>query len=114
MGDPIVKLLDLHSVWAVRHLHLQVFGRWPGPQAVHHPYERILELREDEYCGCAVGDKLYGECCRNEDLATNPIANAVSFFFFSGGCLREPPEAVARFVRQEKEEPPRLDELLVQ
>ena len=42
IGDPIVQLLDLYSVWAVRHLHLTVVGRWPGPQAVIHPYERIL------------------------------------------------------------------------
>lgn len=114
IGDPIIKLLDLYSLWAVRHLHLQVFGRWPGRQAVRHPYERILELREDEYCGCALGEKLHGECCRNKDLARNRIADAVSFFVFSGGRLREPPEAVVHFVRQEKTIPPWIGDLLAQ
>ena len=112
IGDPAVRLLDLYTVWAVRHLHLQVFGRWPGRQTAHHPYERVLELRDDEYCGCLLGDRLYGDCCRDKDLRKIRVADAVSFIY-SPNWVREPPEAVVRFVRQEKKEPPRLDELLV-
>ena len=29
-GDSIVKLLDLYSLWALRHQHLEILGRWPG------------------------------------------------------------------------------------
>jgi hypothetical protein len=43
---------------------------------------------------------VYGECCRDSDLARNRIADAVNFFFFSGGRLRAPPETVVQFVRR--------------
>lgn len=99
-GEPIVELLDLYTVWAVRHLHLRVLGRWPGPQAVHMPYERILELNTDELCGCGNSKRRYGECCRGKDLARNRIKDAVEFFFWSGGVLRSPPAPVERFVRE--------------
>jgi hypothetical protein len=110
-GDSLVLLLDLYTVWTLRQLHLQVLGRWPGYQAVAHPYERILELREDEYCGCGRTDRLYGECCRDKDLGRNRIADAVSFFFFSGGRLREPPEAIVQFAREARH-PPKISDLL--
>lgn len=109
-GDPIIELLDLYSLWAVRHLHLEVFGRWPGQQAVFHSYERILELKVDEYCGCDKSDKLYGECCREKDLARNRIADAVNFVIGFAGGLREPPSAIVRSAR-EQSEPPALTDL---
>lgn len=105
LGDPIVNLLDIYTLWAVRHLHLQVFGRWPGHQAVHHPAERLLELRADEHCGCGQSDKLYGECCMPKDLARNCIQDALTFFWRSGG-FRRPPDVITRFVREGKELPP--------
>ena len=110
-GHSLVLLLDLYTVWALRQLHLQVLGRWPGYQAVAQPYERILELRPDEYCGCNWSDRLYGECCRDSDLARDRVADAISFFFFSGGRLREPPESVVSFARDRKN-PPRISDLL--
>lgn len=110
-GDPLVVLLDLYTVWALRHLHLELLGRWPGYQAVAQPYERILELRPDEYCGCGASDKLYGDCCREKDLAGDRIRAAVRFLFSSGGRLREAPEAVVRFARKAKN-PPVIHELL--
>lgn len=111
IGDPLVELLDLYTLWALRHLHLQVFGRWPGYQAVPHPYERILELREDEHCGCGKSDKLYGECCRDNDLARDRIADAVNFFMRYSGGLRNPPSIVLRFIH-EQIDPPRFSDLL--
>lgn len=111
IGDHIVELLDLYTLWALRHLHLQVLGRWPGHQSVRHPYERILELREDERCGCGKTDKLYGECCRKNDMARNQLADAVSFVVHSGGGLRKPPVAVMMFIH-EQIEPPRFRDLL--
>jgi len=104
LGDSLVVLLDIYSLWAVRHLHSQVFGRWPGRQFIRYPAERILELRPDEYCGCADGDKLYGECCMSKDLARDRIRDALSFFWQSGG-LRSPPDAVTKFVRDLKQPP---------
>ncbi|MES9897675.1 MAG: hypothetical protein ABW148_01480 [Sedimenticola sp.] len=111
-GDSIVELLDLYTLWAFRHLHLEVFGRWPGQQAVFHPYERILELKEDEYCGCGRPDMLYGECCRDKDLSRNQVADAVNFVIEFAGGLREPPHAIVQSVR-EQSEPPSLNDLLL-
>lgn len=111
MGEPVVELLDLYTLWALRHLHLQVFGRWPGQQSVRHPYERILELREDEHCGCGTSDKRYGECCREKDLARNRIADAVNFQMVYMGGLRHPPSSIVRFVR-EQIDAPRFSDLL--
>lgn len=103
-GDSIVELLDLYTLWGLRHLHLQLFGRWPGHQVVHRPYERIMELKEDEYCGCGESDKRYGECCREKDLARDQIADAAEFGF-SYSSLRKCPDSVTSFIREWKEVP---------
>lgn len=110
-GDHIVELLDIYTLWALRYLHLEVFGRWPGQQAVLHPYERILELKEDEHCGCGRSNKLYGECCQNKDLLRNRVADAVNFIVVFAGGLREPPSAIVRFIR-EQSGPPVINDLL--
>ena len=96
-GNPLVELFDLYSVWALRHLHLRTFGRWPGPQAVHRPYERLLELNPEEHCGCGSQARTYAECCRPEDFDGDRIRDAVDFMFWSGGTLRAPPLAVVDF-----------------
>jgi hypothetical protein len=110
-GDSLVDLMDLYTVWVLRHLHLQTVGRWPGYQSVRLPYERILELRPDEFCGCEQSHLLYGGCCRNTDLARDRMADAMNFFFFSQGRLREPPASVLRFVH-EGGEPPAVNDVL--
>lgn len=109
-GDSLVTLLDLLTLWAVRHLYLREFGRWPGYQSIHFPGERLLELRPDEHCGCAHGEKLYRECCMPRDLAGNQIAHCLNFFRETGG-FRNPPEAVVDHVRFNKC-PPDLTDLV--
>lgn len=103
-GDSIVELLDLYTLWALRHHHLQSFGRWPGHQVVHLPFERTMELTEDEYCGCGESGKRYGECCREKDLARDQIADAAEFGF-RYNSLRKSPDAVMSFVRDQQEAP---------
>jgi hypothetical protein len=95
-GDSLVELTDLYTVWALRHLYLQSFGRWPGHQAVHHPIERILELHDDECCGCGTSGKLYGHCCKANDSARNRVADAVQFALSPPRC---PPQSIVRVVR---------------
>ncbi|MDR6495605.1 hypothetical protein J2797_005529 [Paraburkholderia terricola] len=97
--SPLVGLLDLYTLWAVRQLHLRTFGRWPGYQSVRYPYERTLELREDEYCGCARYTQLYGKCCRDADRALSQIREAVLFTLGMHGGLRQPPSAIVNFLR---------------
>lgn len=105
-GDSIVKLLDIYTLWAVRHLHLQILKLWPGAQVAHHVYERLTELKEDELCGCGSLTKKYGECCRPNDLNRDRIADAVKFIC-DGGADRKPPEDVSRFIN-EQDNPPLL------
>ena len=89
-GQPIVRLLDLYTVWALRHLHLEVLGKWPGQQVAHYRIERILEQRDNEYCGCGASNKLYGDCCKHDDIAETEVADAVQFLFLP----RRPPTEV--------------------
>lgn len=108
-GDPLVELLDLYTVWALRHAYLRHFGRWPGEQSVPLGYERVMELHEDEHCGCGQSGKRYGECCREKDFAGNRIADAVKFVLAFGS--RRPPTAVSRFV-YDQTNPPRIGDLI--
>ena len=98
--EGLVQLVDLYTLWAVRHLHLEVFGRWPGPQAVHRPYERILEIRADEHCGCGCAKGMYSECCRAQDLGRDLIVDAVEFVCWTRFELRAPPPEVLNFARR--------------
>lgn len=97
-GDSLIELVDLYSVWALRHLHLRHTGRWPGPQSVHRPYERILEIRPDEQCGCATSRGTYERCCLHSDLGRDRIADAVDFAIFSRWQLRRPLYEVEQFM----------------
>src|SRR5207245_666296 len=63
----------------------------------HHPYERILEFRPDEFCGCASTGKLYADCCLEKDRSLNQLSAAVNFAFWSQG-IRKPPEEIVAFV----------------
>lgn len=106
-GDEIVKLLDLFSLWALRQLHLEICGRWPGYQSVHHPYERLTELRDDEFCGCGNTNQFYGQCCKKHDLARDKDADAFDFYSSrSNGGVRTPPETIKKIIRDREERPP--------
>ena len=108
-GDPIVTLLDIYMVWALRHLHLEVEGRWPGPQSAPHIYERLLELRDNELCGCGrSAPRKYSQCCKASDLRANRLAEAIRFGAFSDWSCRQPPAAIMQFI-DELKQPPELE-----
>lgn len=110
IGQPIVSLLDIYTLWALRHFHLEVFGRWPGYQAVHHPYERGRELNPDEFCGCGLlPSKRYRECCQEKDLKRDRVADAVDFLFFTGWKPRTPPESILKFIWNQNAPPSTRD-----
>lgn len=69
VGDALIDLLDLYSVWTARHLYHQIFGRWPGAQYLHTPYERLTFHQPGELCGCGSLTKCYEECCLEDDLS---------------------------------------------
>lgn len=98
-GHSLVTLLDLHTLWVLRHLHLALYGRWPGRQAVHNAFERHRELHPDELCGCdSLIDKTYGECCQARDKASNLVAAAVRFNIATKGGVRQPPGFLRRYL----------------
>ena len=110
LGDPLLDLFDLYTVWGIRHLHLRCFGRWPGPQAVADPYERILEFNDDELCGCGAVNARYSECCRDRDQRCLGVSLAMGYTGRMMGGLRHPPAVVTQFIREQRQ-PPTSSEL---
>lgn len=104
-GSSIVTLLDLYTVWALRHLHLELFNRWPGPQAAFHPYERRMEFHANERCSCGSG-RMYRGCCASRDAARRLIPDAVSFAVRFAGGRREPPARLAQVALNVAHPPP--------
>lgn len=108
-GDSIVALLDLHTLWSLRHLHLAVFNKWPAQQCVRHSYERIPELEPDEMCGCdSAKGKSYSKCCQAKDLEKNRVRAAITFSLTDNGSIRQPPSSI-RKVLQTFHNPPQPD-----
>lgn len=112
LGDSLVELLDYYTVWALRQLHLQIYGRWPGRQRAHLYYERALELRCDERCACG-SSKAYSECCESADRQRDRLIDAIDFFRL-GGSTRRPPEAIVAFAQTQQNPPSVTDFLPVQ
>jgi hypothetical protein len=74
--DSLVTLLDLYTVWALRHLHLEWFGVWPGLQFIEPTFERLEELHPSECCGCG-SSKQYAECCMPRDATANRLKEII-------------------------------------
>lgn len=109
IGGSLVTLLDLYTLWALRHLHIQDYGYWPGRQVANYVTERLLELKPFELCGC--GESMtYGECCRAADLKADRLFELMKFYDL-GGFHRSPPQVISKFV-QGKGPTPIISEVL--
>jgi hypothetical protein len=107
-GGDLRTLLDLYSVWALRHLHLEVFDRWPGKQYTlvgADPQAQALyrqkECKDDELCGCGSETQRYSECCKPFDLRGNIIEQMTAFLRATGPggfANRQPPQPVVEFI----------------
>lgn len=106
-GGDLTSLIDLYTVWALRHLHLKVLGRWPGrqyslppPNEVLNPYYRLVQCKDAELCGCGSLTTRYADCCKPKDLLSDFGRLAQEFVRRMGGGLRDrkPPTAVVDFV----------------
>ncbi|MBL3588493.1 MAG: hypothetical protein JMN24_01700 [gamma proteobacterium endosymbiont of Lamellibrachia anaximandri] len=107
LGDKLRDLLDIYTLWALRHEHLNLCGRWPGHQAVPHVYERITELKPDELCGCGKKDLRYADCCQETDLTSPFIENFFRFMRFTQGSLqRSPPSEIVEMIKHHATPPP--------
>ena len=112
-GGELDTLLNLYTVWTMRHLHLEVIGYWPGRHhSLDHPYYRLMEVRPKELCTCGIRGVRYGDCCRPRDLRNDLMKMKTDFETWQGGGIRDraPPEAVAAFIAG-KEELPRLRDI---
>ncbi|WP_150125015.1 SEC-C metal-binding domain-containing protein [Tsuneonella mangrovi] len=109
-GDDLRALLDLYSVWAVRHLHLELLGQWAGRQYAlldqngrPDPYYRLTQIDPKELCTCSSGRR-YGQCCMPSDLRVGILAAKVYFERRHGGRgigERKPPKGVVAFLNGE-------------
>lgn len=106
-GDSLVTLFDLYTIWALRHLYLEYFGRWPGPQASTSSIERVAEFKNDEWCGCSRPRGTYGNCCRQRDLAGVTLGEVLAFGVFREERDRHPPSDITAFA-QSMIDPPTL------
>ncbi len=101
-GGSLATLIDLYSVWAMRHLHNEVIGRWPGKHyALPHPYYRLAEVKPDELCTCGIPFARYGSCCRPNDLKHDVFKLKADFEARNGGRGirdRAPPAPIVDFV----------------
>lgn len=105
-GGDLRTLLDLYTVWALRHLHLAVIGRWAGrqyalldPAGRPMPYYRLMEFRDGELCSCDSGSR-YGNCCKPHDLAQNFPSVVRQFQALHQGRGihdRQPPDPIIRY-----------------
>lgn len=111
-GESIVKLLDLYTLWAFRHEYLKHYGRWPGHQSVPLVYERLNELKDDEYCGCENSTLLYSECCKQHDHNQSVIQSLLEFMRFTRGNIhRHPPREIIDTMKHRRS-PPSMEGLL--
>jgi hypothetical protein len=107
-GQSLVGLLDLFTTWAIRHLHLKLFGTWPGKQVARDISERLYEMTDSELCGCGSLSR-YSGCCKSHDEKIDKLAAAVSFQLRFGN--RRPPDDVIAFLRDGRSMLPSMDKL---
>lgn len=110
-GESLIALLDIYTLWVLRQLHLEVLGRWPGPQSVPYLYERLVEFRDGELCGCANSQRQYADCCKDSDLAKSRIREAIAFNNAIGWQDRNPPAAVYASMLIQRP-PPELQDII--
>lgn len=112
IGEPLVDLLDLYTLWVFRHLYLHIYGRWPGLQSSPYAWERFLELRSDEFCGCgALPYRLYADCCQGTDRSGRGLRDLMEYMLRGGILERSPPVAICKFAR-ERGTPPAIETVL--
>ena len=98
--EGLLGLVDIYVLWAVRKLHRDYLGWWPGPQVGPCAHYRLREFDRREDCGCG-SNRTYGECHLAADLLQEPKAAAAEFRrqFECDYEDRRPPETVLNAAR---------------
>jgi hypothetical protein len=121
-GGDLRTLLDLYSVWTLRHLHLDLTGLWPGKQYAMigsrpelSALYRISECEPQELCGCGSEKLTYAECCQPKDSALPRMALIELFMreIPGGFASRRPPPQIDSFIKDQTDLPPMKDVHLV-
>lgn len=99
-AEGLLGLVDIYVLWAVRKIHRDYFGWWPGPQLGPCAHYRLREFDPREDCGCG-SDKRYGDCHLAADMLAHPDAAAAEFQRLFNGNYddRRPPEHVMAAAR---------------
>lgn len=97
-GDSLVELLDLYTLWCVRHLYLKELGVWPGDQVIHSAAERWSEGLPNEQCGCG-SQALYKDCCQMHDRGSGLLESSIAFITRGGAVRRAPPDKIFSILR---------------
>lgn len=100
-GHPLAGLLDFYSVWALRQLHLEEFGRWAGEQFSPHPFYSLVEFKSGELCSCNNDPpREYESCCKPTHLKHPLHILQADFERVMGVKLgdRKPPKYVTDFM----------------
>lgn len=106
-GGNLIELIDQYTKWAFCHLHLETLRWWPGRQTAEYVYERLIELKDNEWCGCRPESKRYADCCKQSDLAADRFRAAIEFVGrFLKYKPRQPPASVSRLMSQRGKPPP--------
>lgn len=105
----LLGLVDIYMLWAVRKLHRDHLGWWPGPQVGPCAHYRLREFDRREDCGCG-SNKRYGECHLALDLLEDSKAAAAEFRqqFECDYEDRQPPETVMAAARSRWARPPSM------
>jgi len=107
--DGLLGLVDIYVLWAVRKLHRDRFGWWPGPQLGPCAHYRLREFDPREDCGCG-SNKKYGACHMAADLLANPKVASAEFrrLFACDYDDRRQPECVMASARSRWESMPSM------
>jgi hypothetical protein len=94
-SEGLLGLVDIYVLWAIRKLHRDHFGWWPGPQLGACAHYRLKEFDAREDCGCG-SNKRYGDCHLPRDILADPAAAEAEFRRLFGGAYdeRNPPKHV--------------------
>jgi hypothetical protein len=102
IDDPLISLLDLYTLWAVRHLYMAAFGRWPGRQVATLRFERLTEILDDELCGCGSATR-YRDCCKAQDSKLSRLSASIEFAIHAQE--RTVPVSIWKFLNGESDAP---------
>lgn len=109
----MIELVDHYTIWAVKKLHRDYMGHWPGMQVGACAFYRRLEFTPNEQCGCLSGKK-YKICHQGADMLVSEQAGREEFqrLFRSDYHSRAVPKSIVDAARSRWRKLPPLKSVL--